>query len=109
MKLRHALALTGLLIGCASVDSPKYYLMTAPAVPGKGPDVKAPISTWTRIKTFDRIDDCMAERLPGTKLVSNPATRTIEIPGGTTKCVASDDPIPKPNQATRPPQTGHFA
>ncbi len=102
MKLSHApeLALVGFLFGCAAFDAPVFYLMTAPTVPGKGPDVTAPITSWSRMKTFDQGMDlglqCWGAEQDWTRShpavsVYNPETQKMEDKR-TVAYIPSDDP-----------------
>jgi len=66
MRFRRTAALAlAALCGCATLDAPAFYLMTAPTIPNKGQDANAPISSWVRVKTFDHGMDlgqqCWAE------------------------------------------------
>jgi len=87
MNLRHAAALA--LVA--------WYLMVPPTIPV---EPKVPLTGWTRIATYNTANDCVREFFKHHRSPLGEHDPVAQAPPWA-RCVSSDDPRLKPNQATR--------
>jgi hypothetical protein len=88
LKLRHAVLLGMGIVG--------WYLVMPPLKPPNGFDLKAPISQWDILQSFDVGEDCeQTKMILATENKGKPDATSARVPFG--HCIAACDPRLKSN------------